>query len=242
MKSRHLSSKFYDTVGTHLVWNELISHCICNQFFCNPTYCLFCCMLCCCVIHPFTSIYIRENSIEYNQPTLQPAKSNTPVTTVLCCGHSPTNLIVRDQISTVYFDDVLMDSVRNDTRSCNPLHTFCCGGRGEEVRLESRFCWDMCYRGRAVGTEQCGLLNSCCCCIPCVPVGCPECLCPCAARVRFLRSCMFSLSFCELTFVLVLGIGKQQQKTIFVEDAETAVKIISKARDDARIRLQVMER
>lgn len=32
------------------------------------------------------------------------------------------------------------------------------------------------------------------------------------------------------------------QKTIHVEDAKTAVKIIAKARDDARIRLQVMER
>lgn len=129
------------------------------------------------------SIYIRENSVECNQPTLQPARSETPLTTALCCGHSPTVLIVRDQITTIYFDDILMDSVRNDTRPFNPLHTFCCGGRGEEVRLESRFCWDLCYRGRSIGTEQCGLLDSCCCCVPCIPVGCPECLCPCAARV-----------------------------------------------------------
>ena len=132
------------------------------------------------------SIYIRENSIEYNQPTLQPAKAETRLTTCLCCGHSPTTLIVRDQISTIYFDDILMDSVRNDTRKFNTLHTFCCGGRGEEVRLESRFCWDACYRGRSLGSENCGLLNSCCCCIPCVPVGCPDCLCPCAARVSFI--------------------------------------------------------
>jgi len=159
-------------------------------------------------------IYIRENSIEYNQPTLQPSKAENHCSTILCCGHSPTTLIVRDQISTVYFDDVLMDAVRNDTRPCNPLHTFCCGGRGEEVRLESRFCYgDICYRGRSVGFEHCGLLNSCCCCVPCVPVCCPDCLCPCAAR-----------------------------KTIYVEDAETAVKILSQARDDARIRLNVIER
>ncbi|KAL3822279.1 hypothetical protein ACHAXA_005912 [Cyclostephanos tholiformis] len=159
-------------------------------------------------------IYIRENSIEYNQPTLQPAKAENALATVLCCGNSPTSLIVRDQISTIYFDDILMDGVRNDTRPCNPLHTFCCGGRGEEVRLESRFCWDSCYRGRGIGTEQCGPLNCIFhCCVPCVPVVCPDCLCPCAAR-----------------------------KTIYVEDAETAVKIISKARDDARIRMQVIER
>ena len=33
-----------------------------------------------------------------------------------------------------------------------------------------------------------------------------------------------------------------KQKTIYVEDAETAVKIIAQARDDAKIRLQVIER
>lgn len=158
-------------------------------------------------------IYIRENSIEYNQPTLQPAKANSASTTCLCCGHSPTALTVRDNITTIHFDDMIMDGIRNDTRPCNPLQTFCCGGRGEEVRLESRFCGEMCYRGRSIGAENCGLLNSCCCCVPCVPVGCPVCLCPCAAR-----------------------------KTIYVEDAKTSVRIIREARDDARIRMEVMER
>ena len=124
------------------------------------------------------SIYIRENSIEYNQPTLQPSKATTPLTTIFCCGHSPSSLSVRDSITTIYFDDVLMDSVRNDTRMFHPLHTFCCGGRGEEVRLESRFCGDVCYRGRSLDGFGSG-----CCCLVCVPVGCPECLCPCAARV-----------------------------------------------------------
>eukprot|EP01082_Thalassiosira_pseudonana_P003365 g2399.t1.1.5e174189 g2399 g2399.t1 contig12:17167-18054(-) len=123
-------------------------------------------------------IYIRENSIEYNQPTLQPSKATTPLTTIFCCGHSPSSLSVRDSITTIYFDDVLMDSVRNDTRMFHPLHTFCCGGRGEEVRLESRFCGDVCYRGRSLDGFGSG-----CCCLVCVPVGCPECLCPCAARV-----------------------------------------------------------
>jgi len=147
------------------------------------------------------SIYIRENSIEYNQPTLQPAKAESHLSTFFCCGHSPTTLIVRDQISTVYYDDILMDSIRNDTRPCNPLHTFCCGGRGEEVRLESRFCWDACYRGRSVGGEHCGLLNSCCCCIPCVPVGCPDCLCPCAARVSLYKY----MEFCGMHIILYLS-------------------------------------
>lgn len=118
-------------------------------------------------------IYIRENSIEYNSPTLQPAKATTHISTVLCCGNSPTELVVRDRITVLYFDDMIFDSVRNDTRPFNPLITFCCGGHGEAVQLESRYCWDMCYRSRG-----CGI-----CCIPCIPVICPDCVCPCAARV-----------------------------------------------------------
>eukprot|EP00804_Cyclotella_cryptica_P023215 CCRYP_000392-RB/>CCRYP_000392-RB protein AED:0.12 eAED:0.12 QI:208/1/1/1/0.75/0.6/5/501/229 len=151
-------------------------------------------------------IYIRENSVEYNQPTLQPSKSTTTLTTILCCGHSPTDLAVRDSVSVIYYDDMLMDNIRNDTRTCHALHTFCCGGKGEAVRLESTFCGDACYRGRGVGDGGC-------CCFCCVPVCCPEWICPCGVR-----------------------------KTIYVEDAETAVRIITNARDDARVRLQVMER
>lgn len=128
-------------------------------------------------------IYIRENSIEYNSPSLQPAKSTTHISTVLCCGNSPTELVVRDRITVLYFDDIIFDSVRNDTRPFNPLITFCCGGHGEAVQLESRYCWDMCYRSRG-----CGI-----CCIPCIPVICPDCVCPCAARVSvFVRFCWIS--------------------------------------------------
>jgi hypothetical protein len=119
--------------------------------------------------------------------------------------------MVRDHISTIYFDDILFDDVRNDTRSCNHLHTFCCGGRGEEVRLESRFCWDSCYRGRSIGTEQSGSLNCIFhCCVPCVPVVCPGCLCPCAATVSSCLPGLFfyyavveaSLLFCKREFVV----------------------------------------
>lgn len=121
-------------------------------------------------------IYIRENSIEFNQPKIQPARSNNVTSDVLCCGNSPTDLVVLDQISVIYYDDILMDTIRNDTRVCNPLQTFCCGGKGETVRLESKFCGGLCYRGRS--GMRCG------CCIPCcIPVCCPDCLCPCAAMV-----------------------------------------------------------
>jgi hypothetical protein len=121
-------------------------------------------------------IYIRENSIEYNSPSIQPARSNNFTQDILCCGNSSTDLVVLDHISVIYYDDILMDEVRNDTRICNPMQTFCCGGYGEEVRLESTFCGGLCYRVRGGGSVGC--------CRPCcVPVGCPDCLCPCAARV-----------------------------------------------------------
>ncbi|KAL7441032.1 hypothetical protein ACHAXH_004939 [Discostella pseudostelligera] len=152
-------------------------------------------------------IYIRENSIEYNQPTLQPAKSETPLSATFCCGRSPSSLAVRDRVITLYYDDLLMDNIKDDTRCCNPFMTFCCGGKGEGVQFESTYCHGMCYRGRSVDVDLVDTL--CLCCIPCVPVCCPDILCPCAAR-----------------------------RTLYVEDAETAVKIITRARDDARIRLQ----
>ncbi|KAL3787622.1 hypothetical protein ACHAWO_000742 [Cyclotella atomus] len=120
-------------------------------------------------------IYIRENSLEYNQPIITPSKSTNTLTTLFCCGHSPSDLTVRDSISVIYYDDILFDTVRNDTPKCHECSTFCCGGKGEVVRLESTYCGDLCYRGR-------GGCSTCCL----VPVCCPECICPCGVRVSFV--------------------------------------------------------
>jgi hypothetical protein len=122
----------------------------------------------------YCSIYIRENSLEYNQPIITPSKSTNTLTTLFCCGHSPSDLTVRDSISVIYYDDILFDTVRNDTPKCHECSTFCCGGKGEVVRLESTYCGDLCYRGR-------GGCSTCCL----VPVCCPECICPCGVRVSF---------------------------------------------------------
>jgi len=59
--------------------------------------------------------------------------------------------------------------VRNSTRSCNNCKTFWCGGRGEQVLIDSRFCFGMCKRGRGPMT--------------CVPGSCPEFCCPCLVEV-----------------------------------------------------------
>jgi len=131
------------------------------------------------------SIYIRENSLEYNQPTICPSKSMNPLSTLFCCGYSPSDLTVRDSVSVVYYDDIVMDTIRNDTRPCHGCQTFCCGGRGELVALESTFCGEMCYRGRSdMG------------CFCCVPICCPEWICPCGMRVSsFIEKYDFYLSF-----------------------------------------------
>mmetsp|Transcript_22428 Transcript_22428/g.66489 ORF Transcript_22428/g.66489 Transcript_22428/m.66489 type:complete len:146 (-) Transcript_22428:623-1060(-) len=66
-------------------------------------------------------IYVRENSLEWNNPWMQPAKGR-------CCGHSCCHRVVMDDITVMHFDDVHFDDVRNDTRPCNESLTFCCGG------------------------------------------------------------------------------------------------------------------
>ena len=55
------------------------------------------------------------------------------------------------------------------------------------------------------------------------------------------ESCILQYLFFWMNSLSKLSI-EWLQKTIYVEDAETAVKIIIKARDDARVRMQVMER
>lgn len=108
-------------------------------------------------------IYIRENSIEYNNPTMQAARGS-------CCGivcGSCSKLEVRDQVTVLYFDDEHFDNVRDNTRSCHNCKTFCCGGRGDQVLIDSRFCCGVCKRGRGCGP------------MACVPVCCNECCCPC---------------------------------------------------------------
>lgn len=66
-------------------------------------------------------------------------------------------------------------------------------------------------------------------------------------KVSFLHS-LSSVCSCETIFCTYIHLVPNdatmfgKQKTIHVEDANTAVKIITKARDDARVRLQVMER
>lgn len=108
-------------------------------------------------------IYIRENGLEWNDPGIQADKGR-------CCGLSCTHLAVMDRVTVLYFDDIHFDNVRNDTRWCDGCLTFLCGGRGEQVQIESTFCCGCCFRGRDG--------------ITCIPACCPEILCPCMAKAE----------------------------------------------------------
>lgn len=145
------------------------------------TGCLVCCnapdscpalSYCCCIDYPTyivnrvdssRYIYIRENSLEFNNPIMQAARGS-------CCGASLFKLAVRDNVTVMYFDDEHFDNVRDSTRGCNNCKTFWCGGRGEQVLIDSRFCFTMCKRGRWPMTF--------------VPSCCPEVCCPCLVEAE----------------------------------------------------------
>lgn len=48
--------------------------------------------------------------------------------------------------------------------------------------------------------------------------------------------------FVFMVTMMMVVIGGHKQKTLYVENADVAVDIIKKARDNAKIRLNVMER
>mmetsp|Transcript_12033 Transcript_12033/g.17103 ORF Transcript_12033/g.17103 Transcript_12033/m.17103 type:complete len:216 (-) Transcript_12033:706-1353(-) len=138
-------------------------------------------------------IHVRENSLEWNTPRMQMARGD-------CCGCSPCQLAVRDDVTVLYFDDIHFNDVKDDTRNCNDGKTFWCGGRGEKIRIETDFAFGMLRRGRG-GAISC--VPTCCC----TEVLC----CPCTAV----------------------------ESEIWVENADSAVKIIKMARDDARSRMEI---
>lgn len=99
-------------------------------------------------------IWIRENSIEWNKPTVQFKKSHN------CCPIDCFHLDVVDDITVMYFDNPTFDNIANKTRRMNEKRTKCFGGRGERVVIEDTFCYDNCVAGKN--------------CVPCLPACCPE--------------------------------------------------------------------
>jgi hypothetical protein len=108
-----------------------------------------------------TYIYIRENSIEWNEPGLM-LKQGT------CCGIDPCAYDVQDSVTVIYFDDVMFEGITDQTRTCNECRTCLFGGRGERVRMDSPLCCSCCQRA----SFPC----------PCVPACCPRSVFPCLLR------------------------------------------------------------
>jgi hypothetical protein len=108
-------------------------------------------------------VYIRENSIEWNEPKIVTASG-------YCCGQSLGQYRTKDDIKVLYFDDPGFDRVQNHTRCCNEYHTWLCGGRGETAMIDSTFCYGMCLRAPAP--------------FLCVPCCCPHFICPCSLHYK----------------------------------------------------------
>lgn len=106
-------------------------------------------------------IYLRENSLEWNEPEIV-------MKTGSCLGVDPCLYIIKDQVYVVYFDDVMFDSITDQTRFCNECRTCFCGGRGERIRIDSTCCFGLCLRS----SFPC----------PCIPTFCPTALFPCSWR------------------------------------------------------------
>ncbi|GMH87811.1 hypothetical protein TrST_g8524 [Triparma strigata] len=85
-------------------------------------------------------IYVRENSIEWNDPHKTSKEGD-------CCGQSLCLFRAQDKVSVLYFDDPMFDRITDKSRCCNDCRTFCFGGEGEMVQIDSKFCCGCCYRG-----------------------------------------------------------------------------------------------
>jgi hypothetical protein len=137
----------------------------------SPANCPCCAFLPCCMrpkyivekLEASKFILIRENSIEWNNPRIVSAKGN-------CLGLSLCYYDIQDDVSVMYYDDPMFESIGNRTRWCNESRTVCCGGQGERIRIASTVCGGLCVRGvfpcPCVPNVPC-LESPCCACLEC---------------------------------------------------------------------------
>lgn len=107
-------------------------------------------------------VRVRENSLEWNKPTLRLTH---------CCKR---DLEVMDNVHVLYFDDSQFAEVKANARCCHNFRSFCCGGTGEPLDIEQTCCFGFFLRGRSnccfflptfCPTES--LSDGCCCYVPC---------------------------------------------------------------------------
>ena len=84
----------------------------CYVCFSAPSCCPLCSTCPCCSDAEYitirkqssTYIYIRENSIEWNDPIMKLSPGS-------CCGIDPCLYDIQDNIRVLYFDDIMFDSI-----------------------------------------------------------------------------------------------------------------------------------
>lgn len=118
--------------------------CVCCR---APSCCSVCSALPCCDDAEYVTlkreaskyIYVRENSIEWNDPQIVISNGN-------CCGIDPCVYDVQDQVKVLYYDDPSFERITDKTRCCNETRTCLFGGKGELIQIDSPCCNDLCYR------------------------------------------------------------------------------------------------
>ena len=149
---------------------------------CNaPTCCPMCGLCPCCDDAEYVKerreaskyIYIRENSLEWNDPEIVLIQSGSCL--------DPCMYTVKDRVHVVYFDDPMMDRITDQTRCCNECRTCLCGGRGERISLDATCCHGLCVRSS----------------FPCpfLPVCCPAILAVCCDDAAFCFPCAWRREF-----------------------------------------------
>ena len=106
-------------------------------------------------------IYIRENSIEWNMPSIIMKKGT-------CCGIDPCIYDIKDDVKVLYYDDPIFNRITDQTRCCNECRTCLFGGKGERIQIDSPCCFGICQRSS----------------LPCpfVPICCPAAIFPCLSK------------------------------------------------------------
>mmetsp|Transcript_25248 Transcript_25248/g.25477 ORF Transcript_25248/g.25477 Transcript_25248/m.25477 type:complete len:229 (+) Transcript_25248:102-788(+) len=171
-----------------------------------PSCCALCSIFPCCndpeyiILSRESSkyIYIRENSIEWNDPEI--SLSNGP-----CFGVDPCMYEIRDRISVLYYDDPIFDRISDKTRCCNTLLTCLCGGKGERIQIDSPCCFNLCQRA------------SCPC--PCLPICLPNCMFSC-----FLRHDIFVSDAQQGMFQIEMARKAALSDALYVPDDDAAVR------------------
>merc|ERR1719305_1723690 len=86
-----------------------------------------------------------------------------------CFGVSCCYFRAQDHVTVIYFDDPMFDRITDKTPCCNQCSTWCCGGEGELIQIDSKFCFGCCYRS-VLGAGACVPVCCAASCCPCYPL------------------------------------------------------------------------